>query len=85
MDCSPPGSSVHGILQARILKLIAMPSIRESSWPRDQTHIPAAPELQADSSPLSHQESPNIAQSPQNYLLSVSSVSSAVSNNTGSQ
>ena len=34
MDCSPPGSSVHGILQARILKWIAMPSSRGSSWPR---------------------------------------------------
>ena len=26
MDCSPPGSSVHGILQARILECVAMPS-----------------------------------------------------------
>ena len=34
---SPPGSSVHGILQARILDWIAMPSSRGSSWPRDQT------------------------------------------------
>ena len=39
MDCSPPGFSVHRIPQARILKSTAMPSIRESSWPRDQTHI----------------------------------------------
>ena len=31
MDCSPPGSSVHGILQARILGLVATPSFRESS------------------------------------------------------
>ena len=31
MDCSPPGSSVHGILQARILDWVAMPSFRESS------------------------------------------------------
>ena len=30
MDCSPPGSSVHGILQARILKWVARPSSRES-------------------------------------------------------
>ena len=37
MDCSPPGSSVHGILQARILE---WPSPRESSRPRDQIHIP---------------------------------------------
>ena len=39
MDCSPPGSSVHGILQARILEWGDMPSSKESSWPRDQTCI----------------------------------------------
>ena len=39
MDCSPPGSSVHGILQARIMEWAAMPSSRGSSQPRDQTHI----------------------------------------------
>ena len=35
MDCSPPGSSVHGILQARILEWVAMPFSRVSSQPRD--------------------------------------------------
>ena len=35
MDYSLPGSSVHGILQARILKWVAMPSSRGSSQPRD--------------------------------------------------
>ena len=35
MDCSPPGSSVHGILQARILEWVAISSSRESSQPRD--------------------------------------------------
>ena len=39
VDHSPPGSSVHGILQARILEWVAMPSPRGSSQPRDQTHI----------------------------------------------
>ena len=38
MDCSPPGSSVDGILQARILEWVTMPS-SGSSGPRDQTHI----------------------------------------------
>ena len=33
MDCSPPASSVHGILQARILEWVAMPSSRGSSDP----------------------------------------------------
>ena len=36
MDCSPPGSSVHGILQARILKWVAIPFSKGSSQPRDQ-------------------------------------------------
>ena len=39
MDCSPPGSSVHGILQARILEWLAMPSSRGSSQPRDRACI----------------------------------------------
>ena len=39
MDCSPPGSSVHGIFQAWMLELVAISSSRESSWPRDQTCI----------------------------------------------
>ena len=37
-DCSPPGSSVHGILQARILEWVAISSSSGSSWPRDWTH-----------------------------------------------
>ena len=37
--CSPPGSSVHGILQARILEWVAIPFFRGSSWPMDWTHI----------------------------------------------
>ena len=45
MDCSPPGSSVHGIFQARILEWVAMPSSRGSSWPRDWTCIPSSPAL----------------------------------------
>ena len=35
MDCSLSGSSVHGILQARILEWVAMPSSREFSTPKD--------------------------------------------------
>ena len=37
--CSPPGSSVHGILQAGILEWVAMPFSRASSRPRDQTWV----------------------------------------------
>ena len=39
MDWSLPVSSVHGILQARLLELVALPSSRESSWPRDRTQV----------------------------------------------
>ena len=41
MDCSPPGSSVHGILQARILEWVAMPFSRGSSRLKDQIWSPA--------------------------------------------
>ena len=39
VDCSLPGSSVHGILQARILEWVTMPTSRGPSWPRDQTYV----------------------------------------------
>ena len=39
MDCSPPGSPVRGMLQARILEWVALPLSRESSRPRDRTCI----------------------------------------------
>ena len=64
VDCSPPGSSVHGILQARILEWVAMPSSRGSSQPRDQTrisyvscigrrvHLPLAPPGKTSTSPF---------------------------------
>ena len=43
MDCSPPGSSVHGIPQAWILDWVTIPFSRGSSWPRDQTASLASP------------------------------------------
>ena len=46
MDCSPPGSSVHGISRARILKCVAVSFFRGSSQPRDWSAFAA---LQADS------------------------------------
>ena len=39
VDCSLPGSSVHGIFQARILEWVDISSPRGSSWPRDQTWV----------------------------------------------
>ena len=52
MNCSPPGSSVHGILQARILAWVATPSPRGSSLNRDWTPSPVSPALAVDSLPL---------------------------------
>ena len=37
LDCSPPGFSVHGISQARILEQVAISSSRGPFWPRDRT------------------------------------------------
>ena len=51
MDCSPPGSSVHGILQARILEWVAMPSSRGSSQPGIELTSPESLALKADSLP----------------------------------
>ena len=39
LDCSPPGSSVCGILQARILEWVAISYSRGSSWPRERTQV----------------------------------------------
>ena len=43
MDCSPRGSSVHKISQARILEWVATCFSRGSSWPRDRTHVSCVP------------------------------------------
>ena len=58
MDCSPPGSFVHGILQARILEWVAIPFSRGSSQPRDRTQV--YPHCRQILYPLSHQGSPGI-------------------------
>ena len=39
MDCSLPGSSIHGIFQARVLEWVAISFSRVSSWPRDRTQV----------------------------------------------
>ena len=55
MDCSPPGSSVHGILQARILEWVACCPPGDLPDPGVK---PTSPALQVDSLPLSHWGSP---------------------------
>ena len=52
MDCSLPGSSVHGIFQARVLERIAISSSKGSSRPRNQIHVSGF--YCADSLPLHH-------------------------------
>ena len=39
MDCSPPGSSIHGIFQARVLEWVAISFFRGSSPPRNRTRV----------------------------------------------
>ena len=51
VDCNPPGSSIHGILQARILEWVAISFSRWFSWPRDSHLL----HWWVDSLPLSHQ------------------------------
>ena len=58
MDCSPPGSSIRGIFQARVLEWVAIFSLRESSKSRDLLNPGAKPMssvfLQVNSLPLYH-------------------------------
>ena len=39
MNCSSPGSSIHGIFYVKILEWVAIPFSRDSFWPRDQTWV----------------------------------------------
>ena len=57
INSSPPGSSVCGICQMRIVEWVVLPFCRESSRPWDQTHISC---IAADSLWLSHQGSPSL-------------------------
>ena len=59
MECSPSGSSVHEILQARILEWIAFPPLGDLPHPGMEPASAEAPALQADLLPLSHQGSPH--------------------------
>ena len=55
MDCSPPGSSVHGILQSRILEWVGGGNFADPGF---KMASPVSSTLQADSLPLSHLEAP---------------------------
>ena len=60
MDCSPPGSSIHGISQARILEWVTISFSMGSSWPWDRTCVSSLLHWQVDSLTLSHQGSPKM-------------------------
>ena len=62
LDLSPPGSSVHGMLQARILEWAAVTSSRDLLDPGVKPVFCAAPALQVNSLPLSHRGSPKEAE-----------------------
>ena len=69
VDCSPSGSSVHGILQARILVWVAMPSCRGSSRPRDQTHISCGSCIVGGSFTTEPRGSPNIVSTLRQFWI----------------
>ena len=90
MDCSPPGSSTHGFSQAWILEWVAISYSRESSWPKDWTHISCVSWIgrwvlylsatwEAHCSKKTKKQRNKI-----NYLLSVSLVSTLLWNNSKS-
>ena len=62
MDCSPPGSSVHGIFQAGILGWVATSFSRGSSQPRVRTQVFCGSALQTDSSPAESPGKPSLLQ-----------------------
>ena len=60
VDCSLPGSSIHGILQARILEWVAIPFSRGSSQLRDRTHVSCFLHWQVGSLPLAPPGKPQL-------------------------
>ena len=66
MCCSPPGSSVLGISEARILEQVAFPPPGDLPNPGIEPMSPRSPALQADALPLSHQGSPEMGRDQRN-------------------
>ena len=69
MDCSLPGSSVHGILQARILEWVAYPPPRDLPDPGIEPLSPVSPALQANSLPAEPSGKPNQASTAKQRLF----------------
>ena len=84
MDYSPPSSSVHGILQARILEWVATPSSKGSSWLRDRTHnILCLLQWQVGRLPQVPHRKPHISEWPRTNIFLGSSVGKESTWNTG--
>ena len=60
MDYSLPGSSVHGIAQARILEWVVISSARQLPYPEIKPVSSMSLALKSDALPLNHQGSPNL-------------------------
>ena len=79
MDCSPPGSSVHGVFQARVLEWVAISFSRESSQPRDGTqHLLHLLHWQVDSSAQAPPKKPILTNSILKYRMVISPIYKAV-------
>ena len=75
MDCSPPGSSVRGILQARKPGWVAEPSSGGASWLRGGTRVSCSSCTAVDSLPSSHNRSPCIPISTSNSWTDINQMS----------
>ena len=84
MDYSLPGSSVHGILQARILEWVAVPSSRGSSGPRDRTHVSSSSCMVGRFFMLNHQVNSSIP-SRDYYILLYSLLASQLKKTAASE
>ena len=71
IDCSPPGSSIHGISQTRILEWVVISSSRGSSPPRDQTRVSCISFIAKRFFTMSHLESPPPQPHPECLLSSI--------------
>ena len=71
MDCSLPGSSLHGILQARVLEWVAISFSGGTSQPRDQTWVSHIPGKRLSSEPPGKPLSQSITQLSLNSVLEI--------------
>ena len=85
LDCNPPVSSVHGMIQARILEQVAMPSSRGSSQGWNPRIEPRSPALQADSLPFEPPGKPTLPQGALKKTISCDVISYNTCESPGSK